>query len=430
MSDDVDRKSPAATAVERTVFLGIEAGPGRDERSGVRLRDVGLFSVLAGAVPVFILFLTVGPVLVTSLQEAGLSSAEITGWMMAIHVFGALNGLALTLYYRQPILGAYSIPGIAIAAGALTSISYAEAVGGFIAAGLIVLVLGLTGAAKRIAHWVPMPIMNAMIGGILLSFPLGIITGAGSDIVLGAATVLGYVLVYRFLPRIPAIMGALVAGVGTAIALGRFTVVPVEWAVATPHFQAPVFSIVAMVSVAVPLAIAVMGSENMQAIGVLRTTGYRPPVTAMTISSGLGGLLAGLFGGHNANIAGPGTAACAAPAAGPVRGRFLVAVVSGVIVLLFGIFVPMVLQVFEFFPAALMSVLVGLVLIPVVASALKSAWANQRFALSVFVTFIVAVSDISPFGVSSAFWALLFGCATALVLERDDFRSYLATEKE
>lgn len=426
MSDDVDQKPPGHAAVARTIFLGIEAGPTRDHATRTRVRDVGLLSIVAGAVPVFVLFLTVGPVLVTSLEQAGLSAIEITGGMMAIHIFGGLTGLVLALYYRQPILGAYSIPGIAIAAGALSSISYAEAVGSFIAAGLIVLVLGLTGLAKRIASWVPMPIMNAMVGGILLSFPLGMITDTGADLVLGIATVLGYVVVYRWLPRVPAIVGALVAGVVTALVLGRFTIVPVQWAVATPHFQAPAFSVVALVSVALPLAIAVMGSENMQAIGVLRSVGYRPPVTAMTVSSGLGGLLAGLFGGHNANIAGPGTAACAAPAAGPIRGRYIVAVISGVIVVLFGVFVPVVLQIFDFFPEALMGVLVGLVLVPVVASALKNAWDSRRFTLSVFVTFLVAVSDISPLGISSAFWALLLGCATALLLERDDYRAYVA----
>lgn len=39
-----------------------------------------------------------------------------------------------------------------------------------------------------------------------------------------------------------------------------------------------------------------------------------------------------------------------------------------------------------------------------------------------------ALGDVSPFGVSSAFWALLVGCATALVLERNDFNAYLAAE--
>ena len=389
------------------------------------MRDVGILSIVAGAIPVFVLFLTVGPVLVTSLESAGLSVAEITGWMMAIHIFGGVVGLALALYYRQPIVGAYSIPGIAIVAGALTSISYSEAVGGFIVAGLIVLVLGLTGLAKRIVSWIPMPVMNAMVGGILLSFPLGLITDAGADLTLGIAAVAGYVIAYRWLPRVPAIIGALVAGVAAALLLGRFSIVPVEWAIATPHFQLPTFSVVAIVSVALPLAIAVMGSENMQAIGVLRSSGFQPPVTAMTVSSGLGGLLAGILGGHNANIAGPATAACAAPAAGPARGRYIVAIASGVVVVLFGLFVPVALQVFDFFPETLMGVLVGLVLVPVVAAALKGAWDSGRFTLSVFVTFLVAISDISPFGISSAFWALLIGCATALALERNDYRAYV-----
>lgn len=37
---------------------------------------------------------------------------------------------------------------------------------------------------------------------------------------------------------------------------------------------------------------------------------YKPPINFMTIISGVGGILAGIRGGHHANIAGPLTAIC------------------------------------------------------------------------------------------------------------------------
>ncbi len=81
-----------------------------------------------------------------------------------------------------------------------------------------------------------------------------------------------------------------------------------------------------------------IGAENAQATGVLMAEGYRPPVNAMTLISGVGGVLASVFGGHNANIAGPMTAICSSEQAGPDRdGRYVATLVNGLLFLLFGI---------------------------------------------------------------------------------------------
>lgn len=412
-------------SLRRSFLHGLDPRPDRPTSLKQALQDSTFFTVMAGLIPVFILFLTVGPVLVTSLQEAGLTQAQIIGWMMAIHVIGGLNGLILSLYYRQPIVGAYSIPGIAIATGALGTVSYPEALAGFIGSGLIVMLVGITGIAKTLVRYIPGPIMSAMIAGILLTFPLRIISGVQSSVFLGVCTILGYFLFHRWVPRVPGILGALLFGSIAAVIQGQFKPTVLDWQVGVPHFEAPEFSWIAIISLSVPLAIAVIGSENMQAIGILKGIGFRPPVTAMTIASGIGGVLAGFFGGHNANIAGPATAACAAPDTGPIRSRYFVSVVSCTVVICFGVFAPVVLDVFAFFPKPLMAILVGLVLLPIVGGTFADAWRQGRFTLSVLITFLVAASELSLFGISSAFWALLFGCVSALVLESGDFKGYL-----
>src|SRR5699024_11009961 len=105
---------------------------------------------------------------------------------------------------------------------------------------------------------------------------------------------------------------------------------------------------------------------------------------------------------------------------------YFVAFLSCLVVMSFGIFAPMVLEVFAFFPGALMSLLVGLVLLPIVASAFTDAWEKRQLPLSVLVTFLVASSGVSMFGISSAFWALLFGCLSAILIERKDLKKYVA----
>lgn len=78
---------------------------------------------------------------------------------------------------------------------------------------------------------------------------------------------------------------------------------------------------------------------------------------------------------------------------GALRRCYVVAVVSGIVVILFGLFAPVVTQVFAFFPETLMSIPVGLVLLPIVGSAFAFVWKDGAFGLSVIVTFVVAVSD-------------------------------------
>ena len=99
-----------------------------------------------------------------------------------------------------------------------------------------------------------------------------------------------------------------------------------------PEFTAPVFTLDAFLAIAVPLAVLVIGAENAQAIGVLYAEGYRPPINAMTVISGLGGIAAGFIGGHNANIAGPMTAICSSDQAGEDReGRYAATVLNGIL---------------------------------------------------------------------------------------------------
>src|SRR3546814_420342 len=60
-----------------------------------------------------------GPALVViKAAEAGqLSAGQTVAWLFSIYVLGGLLSLFLALRYRQPICGAYTIPGAAIQIG-------------------------------------------------------------------------------------------------------------------------------------------------------------------------------------------------------------------------------------------------------------------------------------------------------------------------
>ncbi len=129
------------------------------------LQSLNVKSVSAGVVAA--LFGCSGPALIViSAAEAGnLSSGQTVAWLLAIYFVGGLISLIMALRYRQPVTGAYSIPGAAIMIGALATIPFTEAVGAFIMSGVIVLLLGISGVVGRIMSWLPMPIVMAMIAG-------------------------------------------------------------------------------------------------------------------------------------------------------------------------------------------------------------------------------------------------------------------------
>ncbi len=406
--------------MERTKSSLFERGPGfRAGLSGLG-RALGVKTASAGLVAA--IFGCSGPALIVigGAQDSNLSDGQTVAWLLAIYGLGGLISLAMGLYYKMPITGAYSIPGAALVAGALATFPFEQAVGAFIMAGALVFLLGISGAIGRVMRWLPMPIVMAMIAGALIRFGIGAVTSVQDlPIVVGFAA-LAFFLSMRFLTAVPPVLSALVVGLVAALLTGNFGGGDAPIAFVAPEFTAPVFTLDAFLAIAVPLAVLVIGAENAQAIGVLYAEGYRAPVNAMTIVSGLGGMLAGLMGGHNANIAGPMTAICSSDQAGEDRdGRYASTVLNGVLFAAFGIFAGIAVPVIMAFPGPLIGAVAGLAMITVLLSAFQAAFDKDRgYQIGAFVALIVAMSNVSFLNISAPFWALLAGAVVSLLLEK------------
>ncbi|MHB0805465.1 benzoate/H(+) symporter BenE family transporter [Stutzerimonas nitrititolerans] len=375
-------------------------------------------SISAGVVAA--LFGCTGPALVViNAAEAGrLSNAQTVAWLFAIYVLGGLISLFLALRYRQPICGAYTIPGAAILSASLTVIPFSDALGAFIMSGLLVFVLGVTGLIGRLMHWLPMPIVMAMIAGAMIRFATGAVDAVVSAPLMAGTAALSFFLITRFSRSVPPVLVAGVVGLVLAYALGQLQPADVNIAWVMPVLTMPTFSIDALLAITIPLTALVIGAENAQATGVLMTEGYRPPVNAMTVISGIGGVLAGLLGGHNANIAGPMTAICSSEQAGDdPRLRYGAALVNGVLFALFGLFAGLAVPFILAFPKALIVVVAGLAMIGVLLGALQQAFQKGGDCqIGAFVALAVAMSQFTLLGISSPFWALLFGVAVSWLL--------------
>jgi benzoate membrane transport protein len=391
------------------------AGPGR------LLRDLGPLYAANGLIGM--IFSATGPVaVILAVGTAGrLSPAELASWIFGVFF---LNGLLTVLFcwlYRQPLAFFWTIPGTVLVGPALGHLSFAEVVGAYYATGFLMLVLGLSGWVRRAMAAVPMPIVMAMVAGVFLRFGTDLVHAMRDDLAIAGPMVLAFLLASVW-PRtwLPPIIVALVVGVVAVALSGRFDpgAGAPQW-LAAPVWQAPAWSVQALVELVVPLAITVLVVQNGQGVAVLRAARHEPPVNAITVACGVWSLLAATVGAVSTCLTGPTNALLSA--SGERARQYTAGVCCGVLAIGFGLFAPVFTRLMLAAPAAFVAVLAGLAMLRVLQAAFVTAFAT-RFTLGALVTFVVTVADVSVFNIGAAFWGLVAGLGVSALLERPDFR--------
>jgi benzoate membrane transport protein len=151
--------------------------------------------------------------------------------------------------------------------------------------------------------------------------------------------------------------------------------------------------------------------------------GYTPPVNAITTYCGLGGIIASLFGGTNVNIAGPMTAICSAPDAGPQEGRYASVLVNALIYGIFGITASVAVPFVVALPPPLISTIAGLAMINVLLGSLQHTFSAGKFQVGAFFSLCIAMSGITVIDIAAPVWALAGGVLVSLLMERQDFKN-------
>ena len=154
---------------------------------------------------------------------AGLGRVEMVSWLFSIWFFGGLIGVVMSLRYKMPIAGAYSIPGSMLLVSVFETYDFHQAVTGYFIAGIIVLIIGVTGSMGRLLRVMPMPIVSAMIVGMLFKYATGIITGITGTPTVAIPVVLVFLLTMRFGRKFPPIIAALIVGVIMLIVTKQFS---------------------------------------------------------------------------------------------------------------------------------------------------------------------------------------------------------------
>ena len=381
-------------------------------------RFFNLSHLSAGFIAVLVGYTSSAAIVFQAATAAGASAAHISAWLLALGLGMGFTCIGLSLYFRSPVLTAWSTPGAALLATALIGIPMSEAVGAFLFASLLLTIFGFTGWVETFMKHVPKSIAAAMLAGVLLRFGLNIFVSLGAQVGLVALMLTIYLAGRKFNSRytIPLTLlgGLLWAGLGGMIHVEALTLT-----LARPIFTAPTFTVSTLIGVGIPLFIVTMASQNVPGIAVLRANGYQTPVSPLIGWTGFTGLLLGPFGGYQFNLAAITAAICMSPEADhdPER-RYLAAVWAGIFYLITGLLGATVASVFTALPKELVGAIAGIALLGTIGNSLTGALLGERERDAALITFLVTASGLTLLGIGSAFWGLLFGLAVLKIVPR------------
>ena len=176
------------------------------------------------------------------------------------------------------------------------------------------------------------------------------------------------------------------------------------------EFVMPVFNLPAFISIALPLFIVTMASQNIPGIAVLKVSGYAPKPGPLFSVTGLFSIVSAPFGGHAVNLAAITAAMCAGQDAHPDPARrYWAVLVSGISYVILGLLAGAVTTFVALAPPILIQAVAGLALVGAFSSSAMSAFQAQDSREAAAITFLVTASGVSFGGISGAFWGLLAG---------------------
>lgn len=373
-------------------------------------------AVLAGLIAVVVAYTGPLVLVIQAAERAGLDRSVVSSWIWALTAGSGVISLPLSLWYRQPIVAAWSIAGSALLVTELGRFRIEEAVGAYLVAGIATAVLGWSGLFGRMMSLVPAPVVMGMLAGVLLRFGIGLFTALpGRPLIVLAMLAAFLVLRWRRV-RAPTV-GALAAGVLAAVLSNDVRLASVSLEIATPVWIWPVFSVGALLSLALPLFVLAIASQDAPGLAVLRAAGYTTPPDGPILLTGLASIVTAPFAGHGLNLAALMAAICSSPEAHPDSDRrYAAGVAAGVWFILFGMLGATAVSLFAALPRELIAAVAGLAMVPSLVSSLTGATAQDEHREGALFALLVAASDVTLLGIGAPFWALLLGVATSKTL--------------
>ena len=354
----------------------------------------------------------------SALKSLGATPAQsATAIFVLLLMYGGLS-IALSWRYRMPISIVWSTPGAAMLIGSgQLHLGFDAAAGAFLVTALLLALTGLWPALGRLVSSIPKPIASAMLAGVIFHFCVAPFSSAANFPLILIPGLVVWLVLYRFATiwAAPAAMAVIfgiastqfkVAGAGAAL-------------VPSLNLVTPQFSLVAIISIAIPLYLVTMASQNLPGVAIMKSFGYEIPFRPIMLATGFGSMIANFFGGFVTNMAAITAALNANEHAhkDPTK-RWVASAFGGVVYLVMAVTTGATISFVMQAPKEIILAGAGLALLGTMVGAITSIVESPDLRIPAVVAFLVASSGFAAFSIGSAFWALLLGVAVWLWLKK------------
>ena len=387
------------------------------------MKDVNPQSVFAGLLAAFVGFASSFAVVLQGLRSVGATDAQATSGLMIAAISMGLCSIILSLKTKMPVGVAWSTPGAALlASSAAFSGGFDTAVGAFIICGVLLVLAGVWKPLGQAVEAIPSALANALLAGVLLTLCLAPFKAVAFNPWFGLPIIIAWVIGGR-INRTLAVPFALLAFIAVVLIGVEF---PADWKttlsdslIPSPQWVTPSFSIEAVFSIALPLFIVTMASQNIPGIAVLKANNYETPASPLIATTGVFSIVGSFLGSHAVNLSAIVAAMMASEEGGKdPKQRYVAAVFFGVGSIILGIFVGVTIAFVSLAPVILIEAVAGLALVAAFSGSAVTAFKDEATRPAAAVTFLAAASGMTLFGISGAFWGLLAGCGMLLLNKR------------
>jgi benzoate membrane transport protein len=279
------------------------------------LKDFSVQSLFMGCLTAFVGFASSFAVVLHGLQAVGATDAQAASGLTALSISMGLCAILLSVATKLPVSIAWSTPGAALlaSAGAIDG-GFPAAVGAFCVCAVLIVIAGLFRPLGRAVAAIPAPLANAMLAGVLLGLCFAPVKAIAFNPLLGLPIIIAWIVVGAFkrLWAVPAALAAfaLVLALGVKVPDGALASLE-HSLMPSVELVRPAFTVAGLVSIALPLFIVTMASQNIPGIAVLKVHHYDPKPGRLFAVTGLFSVFSAPFGGHAVNLAAITAAMCA-----------------------------------------------------------------------------------------------------------------------
>ena len=372
-------------------------------------KDATLGTLVSGFLVVLVA--VTGPIVIqlTAAKNGSFTDAQTSNWIFITWLTSGLFGLFLSLRFRMPMIGSPSTASMVLLVTSLQAHSINEAVASYIIVAVTFIIIGATGAMRKIMKFIPHEIIMAMLAGVLFQFGVQIFTSFTAEPWLVSIMVVVFFLARKLNVRTP-VVPVFIVGIVLTVALGKLQFNGADLFWVHPQFIEPDFTWASAINLALPMVLATLATQYAPGFAVLRSAKYQPPIKYSILTGGFISLFTAPFGNTGVNTSTITANIAVGEHADPDRTtRYTAGVLCGIFYITAAVFTIPIIDLFNMLPPAMIATIAGLALLPALANSLHESVAGAQGREVAMATLLITVSGIQPLGLGSPFWGLVAG---------------------